>query len=314
MEATRLYPSRNNIRKHNSFKYAINCQKKVANSEDTKDWLKITSMIDTNGNGKTSEYKIFIGELEKKEEIVAKIGTSNKLEEEYKIGKILESLNLPTFIDFICMFHCLDDIKSLNDRTISICKKEGDKINLILMPYLKIGRIDKCDDCINCNKNKQYSCLRWNRTNFDVLKNVLKHCIASLFHAYKETGFIHGDLHLGNVMLEKTRRKKIDYGEFGSLECFAYIPVIMDYDASTINKNNIKDVYEDINRLLSLISNDINVKLNIINTINIIYKLQSKNTVPTKEICEKLFNSIDTISIRYLDSEKPPMPDFSKGF
>ena len=39
-----------------------------------------------------------------------------------------------------------------------------------------------------------------------------------LIYAYTIIGFIHGDLHLGNLILQKTKRKNINYEEFGNIE------------------------------------------------------------------------------------------------
>ena len=46
------------------------------------------------------------------------------------------------------------------------------------------------------------------------------------------------DLHIGNVLLKKTTRKTIDYKDFGQLETFNYIPILIDYDRSIIKKSN----------------------------------------------------------------------------
>jgi hypothetical protein len=281
--------NRNN--NNNTFKYLINCKD---NQEDTSDWLEIISKLET----KESDYKIFTGLLENKKEIVAKIG-SDKLKEEYIISKNLDSLDIPTFLKTYCFFQCLDDIKNLNEKTRTICKKDGNtKINVIIMPYYKLGELYE---------------YKWKKENFKLLQNLLKHIILSLFYAHKSVGFIHKDLHLGNVLIHKTTRKEIYYGEFGSLECIGYIPIIMDYDRSIIDKDNYKLVYYDMKRYITLISVETNLQLNTRNLQNLLTNLYNGNT-PSIKVIHRILEEIDTIKIDFDLSDKPPTPDFSKGF
>ena len=307
--ASLLNKNRINTNNSISFKYSINCKNNQEDTEfslensltsypkeydDTSDWLKIVSKIDT----KSSDYKIFTGLLKKKKEIVAKIG-SDKLEEEYIISKKLDSIDIPIFLKPYCFFHCLDDIKSLNENTRTICKKSGsNKINVIIMPY-KLGELDK---------------YKWTKDNFEVLKNILKHIVLSLCYAHKKLGFIHHDLHLGNILLQKTTRKEILYGEFGSLECMGLIPVIMDYDKSIINKDNYSLVYYDINRYINLCRSELSVKFNDNNISNKVYQYISKNSEITKKIIDNLLDNIDKFTYLFSDSDIPQMPNWSKTF
>lgn len=288
--ASRLNKNRINSNNSNTFKYSINCKD---NQDDTSEWLKIVSKLNT----KPSDYKIFEGLLEKKKKIVAKIG-SDKLEEEYAISKKLDVIDLPTFLKPYCLFHCLDDIKSLNENTRTICKKSGSNIiYVIIMPFYTLGEIDK---------------YKWNKDNFEIFKNVLKHTLLSLSYAHKEIGFIHCDLHLGNILLQKTSRKEISYGEFGSLECMGFLPVIMDYDKSIINKDNYSLVYYDINRYIGLCSVELSVKFNDYNIKNKLSQYISKNSEITKKITDNLLDNIDKFTYLFSDSDIPQMPNWSK--
>lgn len=296
MEAIRLYPSKNNIRNNtNSIKYSVNCQSKIDTNNDTADLLDIISTIDAT----SSDYKLFKGLLEKKEKIVIKIGSSI-LKTEYEFGSMLKKLHIPTFIHFFCLFHCKDNFQSINANTKVLCKKYGkDTINVIVMPNIELGTID----------NSTY---KWNRDNFDVLKNVLKHITASLLYAHKEIGFIHNDLHLGNIMLKKTTRKEISYGEFGSLECMGIIPIIMDFDKSIIQENNFSMLYDKLQTTMEYMAPLTDIKINMNLVVNYLEQLIKKNSIPTKHICNKIYDTIDKISIRHLTSEIPSLPDFLK--
>jgi len=295
MEVSRLYPSKNTIRNNSSIKYSVNCQSKIDTSNDTKDLLDIFSQIDAT----SSDYKLFKGLLEKKESIVIKIGSS-KLKTEYEFGTMLKKLYIPTFIHFFCLFHCKDDFKSINTNTQILCKKYGkDTIHILVMPNIELGTID----------NSEY---KWNRDNFDVLKNVLKHITASLLYAHKETGFIHNDLHLGNIMLKKSRQSKISYGEFSSLDCMGIIPIIMDFDRSIIQENNFSLLYDKLQTTMQYIAPLNDIKINMNPVVNYLEQLIKKKSMPTKDICNKIYDTIDKITIRHLTSEIPQMPNWSK--
>jgi serine/threonine protein kinase len=201
LNPTRTSPhNRNN--NNNSFKYKLDCQAQIdPENPDTKEWLILLEQIKHN----SSDYKLFIGLLEKYKKIVIKIGTSS-LDKEFQIGLLLETLKLPTFLSYHCIFSCLDNFKELN-ITKSLCKKKGEKINILVMPYISEGQIDK---------------FNWNREHFSLLKNVLYHITLTVLYSSLKTGFIHRDLHLGNIMIKKTRKQTINYNEFGKISNKTY--------------------------------------------------------------------------------------------
>jgi hypothetical protein len=321
--ASMMYSTSNSNHKNkNSIKYQIDCQKRITpETPETKEWIELTSKIDHS----SSDYKIYIGLLEKKIDIVAKIGNS-VLEREYMIGKELDSLKLPTFLKYYCMFHCLDhasepthatlpdyqisshlregnpksdldSIRSLDNNTKFICKEKGEKIHIIIMPYILEGRIDRW---------------KWERENFDILKNVLKHAAVSLLYAAHTIGFLHNDTHLGNILIKRTRRKTVSYDEFGSLETKGFIPVFMDYDKSVIGYSTLI-VYDNIRRFCTLSATEYNTKLDVsIVTSLLEYLLKNKIGI-TKEVCASICSAIDKITITYVVSELPPLPNFLRS-
>ena len=280
--ALRLYQTRNSKNQHNTFKYRINCQERT--NHDTSDWLQILSKIDHT----SSEYKIFKGLLEKKTAIVVKIG-GNILQKEFEYGDLLEELGLPTFIRFHCIFNCLDNFNSITNSTKTLCKGEGDRITVLVMPDIKLGSINS------------YS---WTRDNFGMLKNIIKHCILSLYYAYDKLHFIHRDFHLGNVLLKKTQRTEIIYGDI-TLETLGYIPVIMDFDKSILQEGAQDLFYKDINHIVSLLQNSMSdIRINSGNMMYILDKLIHEYTPITNTILLELLKEVDNFTIRYFDSER----------
>ena len=199
----------------------------------------------------------------------------------------------------MCIFSCNDNIKSIDSKLNNnntnrkyLCRKTGDKLTIIIMPDIKLGLLYKFE---------------WDRDNFYILKNILKHIIMSLCYARLKIGFIHNDLHIGNVLIKQTTRKTIDYKEFGQLETFNYIPIIIDYDRSIIKQTNDfsePDIYNDFFRIISGICQDVNTIFDIpqFNTLNSKYK--SQKLPITNEICINLCKEIDKFEIRYVKTEK----------
>lgn len=293
--ATLLNPNR--LLLHNneySFKYKLDCQSKIdPENPETKEWLEIQSKLKH-----FSDVKLFKGILEQKKTIIVKIGTDKLLTKEYDIGKIIDTLHLPTFIIFICIFSCNDNIKSIDSKNNNnnnnrkyLCRTTGDKLKIIIIPDIQLGLLYM---------------FKWNRDNFYILKNILKHIIIGLCYARLNIGFIHNDLHIGNVLITHTIRKTIDYKEFGNLETFNYIPIIIDYDRSIIKQTNDfiePDIYNDFFRIISGICQDVNTVFDILHFNKLNSKYKSQQLPITNTLCINLCKEIDKFEIRYVKTE-----------
>ena len=309
LAASILNPSRNSKHNNNnSIKYKLDCQNIIDKSEnsDTKDWLNLEKQIDHD----SEEYTLYNALLEKNKQIVVKIGPE-KLKYEYEIGNLLDTLKIPTFLGYICMFNCLDDFYKIkgkskaekifiNSKRSFLCKKEGEIINVLVMQYITNGSIDKYN---------------WNKDNFIILKNVIKHIVISLLYSALMIGFIHTDAHLGNIMIQKTKRKNINYGDFYSLEIIgSIIPVIMDYDRAIIQKDavDLALVYNDVRKVFSLLDTELKIKFNISKLLDLLRILIINKIRITKEVCNEILSEIDKLEI-YLDlTQERELPDFLK--
>jgi len=184
----------------------------------------------------SNDISILIGILKNQEiinkhkHIVVKIGNPLKtIEKEWNIGIKLNNLKIEGFIKYDCLFRCHDDTYSkYKSRKIikNICsadnKNENEKIVLV-MPYISEGSI----------KN-----FNWTVDKFDILRSVIIQSIFSSFIAYHLTGFIHGDFHLDNILMKKTKQTTVNY-TFGdkiiTVPTNGYKIMILDYDSSWIN-------------------------------------------------------------------------------
>jgi hypothetical protein len=86
----------------------------------------------------------------------------------------------------------------------------------------------------------------------------------------------------------------------------------MDFDKSKFVENSQYLVYSDIDKMISIISGSMNIKLNVQSIIALLTELRSNNVKINKEICYRILNEIDLISIRYIESEIPPLPNWLK--
>ena len=120
---------------HNqTIKYKIfNCQEKIDKSNNTTHWINLKEIIK-----QSSELKIFNGLLNKSYNIVIKIGVSETIEKEYIISQQLSDIK--GFILYLCYFNCTNKINKIVENS-SICAKDGDKINILVMKEYKLGNI-----------------------------------------------------------------------------------------------------------------------------------------------------------------------------
>jgi hypothetical protein len=292
--ATRLYPRNGsqNVNR-NSVKIKIDCKNLISSNPETKKWLELISQF----NHDSTSVKVYRALLDKSKNTVAKIG-ENKLDYEFEVAKKLETLKLATFIKFYCLFSCLDNFSELTKESKTVCKKTGEPISILIMPYIEGDRIELW---------------KWERANFELMKNVMKHVCMSMFYANKTTGFIHGDLHVGNVLLKKTNRKEISYGEFGTLNTMGLIPVIMDFDKSKFIETGKYNLYHDLGRFLGLMSLSCNVKF-YYGSIELFLDKYLKLSISqiNSDTCNNLCGCIDKLEIRYIDSEPRDIPNWLK--
>jgi hypothetical protein len=214
-------------------KYYMDCSKYVTKN----DALQIKSLIQNKHHItvlKAVANDITI--LKKNKHIVIKIGPSNKTtQKEYEIGELLYSNKLSGFIKYNCIFTCYDNTDetieiNINKRNkpklpSNICdaeKTEENKKDVLIMPYVKDGSVENYE---------------WTEQNVSILKNLLLQAILSLTVAFQKIGFIHGDLHLGNLLFKPTTKTHLSYSIDGipekiHIETTGYKLVIMDFEKS----------------------------------------------------------------------------------
>ena len=197
-----------------------------------------------------------------KKDIVLKFGILDYINKEYEINVQLASL--PNFIKYYCKIECNDSIKNIinhkeNISNYKICHYGDNPVSILVMNYYKLGSIYDYE---------------WSKDNFYILKNLIKQVVFAVILAYEKIGFIHGDLHCGNVLIKAKRNDEIIYKDkvliVDTFEC-----VIMDFEKSKLNViNKYSDLFRGIIKLINSIIDNNKMKLNIIYDVSRLYKLK----------------------------------------
>jgi hypothetical protein len=222
----------------NDNKYYIDCSSIDPSSIQPTHLLKHTPLSARNKFDTVILRAITQSDLIKKKNrhIVVKIGRTKSgreymAEKEFAIGKQLLGIN--GFIKFLCIFSCNDDTSNTiikgRHSNIQICKSDNDSDNkfVLVMPYIKEGSMHDYE---------------WSIDEIPFMKSLIIHTTLSLAEAFIKIGFIHGDLHWGNILFKKTNLTEIIY-EIGEKRfpvlTGGYKVVIMDFEKSqTGNRQN----------------------------------------------------------------------------
>ena len=174
----------------------------------------------------------------KRAEFVVKIGTGETISKEYTIGTKLYR-EIPGFIEYYCLIKCtdsLDKYKEKLDNKLCTDNKKDQMMNILVMPYISAGSMRSFD---------------WNETNMDLFRSCLKQLFISLYIAFNMFGFLHTDIHLGNVLMKPTTAKNVMYFNT-AVPLYGYKIVIMDFEHSFIgvDKKETGYFYKDIGHIL----------------------------------------------------------------
>lgn len=234
------------LNKNTSQKYFVNtCKYRVSEAEpNTKGWIDILKKLKMETD--TDKSRVLLALLDKHEKITVKIGESDRLEHEYKVSAALADLE--NFIKFYCFFTCEDDYLSV---TNTLCNGPGLRMKIKTMPYFEMGSV----------AGYKWSDLR-------AFQSILKQTVLTVLNANKHIGFIHGDLHAGNVLLELASAETAMYflGDLGNyfIDTHGYSVILMDFEKSKFEEKggsygdalNIEAMYLDFKKFFDFITYD----------------------------------------------------------
>lgn len=274
----------NYARRGGTFKFRLPCDENI---KTDKDWLTVQRYLTD------TSFNILLGTVKNYKQVVIKFGDVAEMQNEYNMSLTANQHHVPNFVKFLCSFSCTDDISKIKTRNFnthnSLCMDEGHPLGVIVMPYFSLGSLES---------------YKWTRSNFHVLKNVVKQTVFALLYAYQKFNFIHRDMHTGNVLLRASKKKDIQYGDH-HVPVEGIYAIIMDFGRSRLEPNAEYLVYQDIQRFISLVLVMDQSDLQLQADLSILKQYRESNQPITPDVYTSLSNIIDRIGIQYAKSERP---------
>jgi len=300
--------------KGNSDKYYIDCSHYAENQDsiETELLLKNTKNPDVTILKAVAKDETI---KKKNRHIVVKISREKDnntneymAQKEYRIAQVLNGIS--GFIKYICIFGCYDNInekiKPIKTEenpipiTTKICdateKIEKNWKYVLIMPYIQEGSIDG---------------FIWRNENIELLKLLIIHTVLSLTVAFEKFGFVHKDLHLGNVLFKKTKIKEIEYTIENdetqiTVQTMGYKVVIMDFEKGNLNEKNTFFFWDDLITFLKNIDgkktpnkNNEMIEWDDIEILGFL-KNRRKEKQPIKSNVNKLINLIENSNMEII--------------
>ena len=176
---------------NNENNYKKYIAKKITNQESTTTdgWLIPNKLLPVDrGENKN---KLIIANIIKKKRVVVKISKRKELlEKDFFISKKLEELKCLNFAKYLGFF--TNDINKPLPKYF--CKNNGTENYFLFMEYYDFGSI-----------------LNYIPKSLNEIISILNQVIASYTTAFEYFGFIHGNLHPGNILVKKTKKDFISY-------------------------------------------------------------------------------------------------------
>jgi hypothetical protein len=91
----------------------------------------------------------------------------------------------------------------------------------------------------------------WTRETIPLLKLLCIHVVLSLAEAFTKIGFIHGDLHWGNILFKCTTQSEIVYDVNGKKTILPTNGYIMDFDKSKTKITDIQLFWRNIRKFIT---------------------------------------------------------------
>lgn len=212
MSSCFLHKNRGSSISSETFKYYIKCD-----AIYTANRIEIVKLLQKQRDEDSRVLLAYLDKNHSKVNIVVKMGRENStIKNEYSISERLHKTNCSGFIKFICIFECYDNNSS--DKICQGTPEKNTKKEVLIMKYYNEGSV------------KRHA---WTNSNLHILRSILIQTIYSLVVAYQNTGFIHNDAHLDNILIKRTTRTHNNYQidrRIIEIETNNYTCIIMDFE------------------------------------------------------------------------------------
>lgn len=229
-------------------KFVVDCSSLITNSErTTAGWIDDVTQLRTIDRSKSlgmSHKKILVGMLRRRTRVVVKVADTNEdLEREWQAYSAVmdRCKNSCNFVHYFCYFRCNDRLPRIVELAIGnpsagigLCDGPGDAMQVLVMEHVD-GMSMKHHD--------------WSVTSTQALQDFILQALFALLEAHLACGFRHGDFHLDNVLVARTRRANVTYpGIPGapSVATHGLLAKLMDFELSSVGpRNGATELFKD---------------------------------------------------------------------
>lgn len=217
---------------------------------NTSSWLKqvrALDLLDVDKSLKMSHKKILEGILAKTgDKVVVKIADPlEDLKVEWDVYNTIAKCepSIKGFINYFGFFTCKDTLaRAIQDGLgdDGLCEGAGDTMQVLDMEY------------VNSQSMKRHD---WSTESIDTLQSCIVQVVHSLLEAHLACGFVHGDMHLDNILLKKTKSGDNPFMRF--VRCDVGVPKgnfevsIVDLEHSKIGQKSPRKLFVDLKVLFS---------------------------------------------------------------
>jgi len=281
-------------------KFVINCKAITSESPTTSGWLDHIAALQIIPDHKALRMphkKILEGIFENRRRVVVKVANDTQtLHNEWDIYQQLASLKIPGILKYYCYFTCNDTLTRIITDQHTVCNGPGNNTQVLVMDY------------VNAPSLKNYD---WRTTTIDAMRSCIKQVILTAIEGFLACQFIHGDLHLDNVLVKQTKKAMIHYPLTDVI-----LPVnglctkLMDLEDSSVGKKNVLQLCKELKYFVNKMIGDFAHILDIHDIQKI--HLLLRDWVEDKSITEahQLLQILPMIdSIKFLQrGGRPPTP------
>lgn len=240
---------------HDMETYHITCEQSP--KEHTLSWLQAKTSLKIPSEAMYDEFVHVLQSTIKDRNIVVKIQTPGiMVSKEIQILNFFKIHSTPNIVPYICSFSCKDTISSWESsvhETREFCQGGPDTVALILLDYIP---------------NSISELLKKDLTN-EQFYSIIKQLGFVYIHTYTEYGFIHGDIHCGNILVDIDTPKTIHYrinDKDYTVETLGYEPMLLDFQRGMLRRG-----IDEQSKILSL-QNDLSMLFHILSIQTETYK------------------------------------------
>lgn len=271
-------------------KFVVDCDAITNSHPTTAGWLVSVTALKIIPRHKAVDMnnkKILEAMFHNQKRVVVKVADATEaLHNEWAAYQSLSSKKINGILKYHCFFTCNDNINRFLTDQPSVCNGPGDSTQVLIMEY------------VNAPSMKHYP---WWDKPIDVWRSCVKQVLLTSVEAYLACKFIHGDLHLDNVLVKRTAKRSIKYKLLNiELMLLQHCTKFMDFELSSSDKKPILDLFKDIrvftNKLYALVGDY--MTLGPLQTMNLQLRdwvEDSNRPTDPRAIIDTLFPMIDQV-------------------